>query len=80
VLKRPLIVVVRNSTERPESIEAGFAHLVQPGPVISDLGRQLIGDEDLSEWLQLSHAPTGTERPANGSRSCCEASCAERAG
>src|SRR5580693_6676637 len=30
VLKRPLIVV-RNSTERPESIEAGFAHLVQPG-------------------------------------------------
>jgi UDP-N-acetylglucosamine 2-epimerase (non-hydrolysing) len=29
VLKRPLIVV-RNSTERPESVEAGFAHLVRP--------------------------------------------------
>lgn len=32
---RPLIVV-RNSTERPESVDAGFAYLVQPGPVISE--------------------------------------------
>jgi UDP-N-acetylglucosamine 2-epimerase (non-hydrolysing) len=58
VLKRPLIVV-RNSTERPESIEAGFAHLVQPGPVISDLGRQLIGGEDLSERLVAIPCPYG---------------------
>jgi UDP-N-acetylglucosamine 2-epimerase (non-hydrolysing) len=58
VLKRPLIVV-RNSTERPESIEAGFAHLVQPGPVISDLGRQLIGDEGLSEQLATVPCPYG---------------------
>jgi UDP-N-acetylglucosamine 2-epimerase (non-hydrolysing) len=58
VLKRPLIVV-RNSTERPESIEAGFAHLVQPGPVISDLGRQLIGDKDLSERLAAIPCPYG---------------------
>ena len=58
VLKRPLIVV-RNSTERPESIEAGFAHLVQPGPAISDLGRQLIGDEDLSERLAAIPCPYG---------------------
>jgi UDP-N-acetylglucosamine 2-epimerase (non-hydrolysing) len=58
VLKRPLIVV-RNSTERPESIEAGFAHLVQPGPVISDLGRQLIGDEGLGERLAAIPCPYG---------------------
>ena len=58
VLKRPLIVV-RNSTERPESIEAGFAHLVQPGPQIGDLGRQLIGDEGLSERLAGIPCPFG---------------------
>ena len=58
VLKRPLIVV-RNSTERPESIEAGFAHLVQPGPVISDLGRQLIADEGLSKQLAAIPCPYG---------------------
>jgi len=58
VLKRPLIVV-RNSTERPESIEAGFAHLVQPGPMISDLGRQLIADEGLSERLAATPSPYG---------------------
>jgi UDP-N-acetylglucosamine 2-epimerase (non-hydrolysing) len=54
VLKRPLIVV-RNSTERPESIDAGFAHLVQPGPAISDVGRQLIDDDGLAE--RLAHIP-----------------------
>jgi UDP-N-acetylglucosamine 2-epimerase (non-hydrolysing) len=58
VLKRPLIVV-RNSTERPESIDAGFAHLVQPGPLIGDLGRQLIGDEGLSERLAAIPCPFG---------------------
>jgi UDP-N-acetylglucosamine 2-epimerase (non-hydrolysing) len=58
VLKRPLIVV-RNSTERPESIEAGFAHLVQQGPAISDLGRQLIADESLGERLAAIPCPYG---------------------
>ena len=58
VLKRPLIVV-RNSTERPESIDAGFAHLVQPGPQIGDLGRQLISDEGLSERLAGIPCPFG---------------------
>jgi UDP-N-acetylglucosamine 2-epimerase (non-hydrolysing) len=58
VLKRPLIVV-RNSTERPESIDAGFAHLVQPGPVIGDLGRQLIADDGLSERLAGIGCPFG---------------------
>jgi UDP-N-acetylglucosamine 2-epimerase (non-hydrolysing) len=58
VLKRPLIVV-RNSTERPEPIDAGFSHLVQPGPVIGDLGRQLIGDEGLSARLAAIPCPFG---------------------
>jgi UDP-N-acetylglucosamine 2-epimerase (non-hydrolysing) len=61
VLKRPLIVV-RNSTERPESIDAGFAHLVQPGPVISDLGRELISDRGLSERLAAIPCPYGDGR------------------
>jgi UDP-N-acetylglucosamine 2-epimerase (non-hydrolysing) len=58
VLKRPLIVV-RNSTERPESIAAGFAHLVQPGPAIGELGRQLISDERLGERLSAIPCPYG---------------------
>ena len=61
VLKRPLIVI-RNSTERPESVDAGFAHLVQPGPLIGDLGRQLIGDEGLSERLASLPCPFGDGR------------------
>jgi UDP-N-acetylglucosamine 2-epimerase (non-hydrolysing) len=58
VLKKPLIVV-RNSTERPESIEAGFAHLVQPGPAIGELGRQLIGDDQLPARLACVPCPFG---------------------
>jgi len=51
--------VVRNSTERPESVEAGFAHLVQPGPAIGELGRQLIADEGLGERLSRIPCPYG---------------------
>jgi UDP-N-acetylglucosamine 2-epimerase (non-hydrolysing) len=58
VLKRPLIVV-RNSTERPESIDAGFAHLVQPGPAIGDLGRQLLNDSGLCQRLAAIPCPFG---------------------
>ena len=58
VLKRPLIVV-RNSTERPESITAGFAHLVQPGPQIGDLGRMLIADRQLGRRLATIECPFG---------------------
>jgi UDP-N-acetylglucosamine 2-epimerase (non-hydrolysing) len=58
VLKRPLIVV-RNSTERPESITAGFAHLVQPGAAIGDLGRKLIADRGLARRLAAIPCPFG---------------------
>ncbi len=58
VLKRPLIVV-RNSTERQESIDAGFAHLIRPGPMISELGRHLIFDQGLSDRLAAIPCPYG---------------------
>lgn len=58
VLKRPLIVV-RNSTERPESIAAGFAHLIQPGPQLGDLGRKLIADRGLDRRLAAIACPFG---------------------
>jgi UDP-N-acetylglucosamine 2-epimerase (non-hydrolysing) len=58
VLKRPLIVV-RNSTERPESIAAGFAWLVQPGEAISELGRRLIADPALAPRLSAIACPFG---------------------
>jgi UDP-N-acetylglucosamine 2-epimerase (non-hydrolysing) len=58
VLKRPLLVV-RNSTERPESIEAGFAQLIQPGPAIGEIGRELIADAELSARLREIPCPYG---------------------
>ena len=58
VLKRPLIVI-RNSTERPEAIDAGFAHLVQPGPRVGELGRRLISDPGLRERLEAIPCPFG---------------------
>jgi UDP-N-acetylglucosamine 2-epimerase (non-hydrolysing) len=61
VLKKPL-VVVRNSTERPESIEAGFAHLVAPGPAIGTLGRELIADDSLAGRLARRPCPFGDGR------------------
>jgi len=64
-LKRPL-VVVRNSTERPEAIDAGFAHLVQPAPATGDLGQRLISDRTLGKRLATTPCPFGTARPASG--------------
>jgi UDP-N-acetylglucosamine 2-epimerase (non-hydrolysing) len=64
VLKRPLIVV-RNSTERPESIAAGFAHLVRPGPAIGELGRALIADAGLAQRLSAIPCPYGDGRASD---------------
>jgi len=72
VLKRPLIVV-RNSTERPESIDAGFAHLVQPGPVIGALGRQLIGDDGLGARLAGIACPFGDGTASEAITGCLRA-------
>jgi UDP-N-acetylglucosamine 2-epimerase (non-hydrolysing) len=58
VLKKP-VVVVRNSTERPESVEAGFAHLVRPGPLIGEIGRRLIADRGIAARLARIPCPYG---------------------
>lgn len=71
VLKRPLIVV-RNSTERPESIEAGFAHLVRPGPAIADLGRRLIGDAGLHQRLAQIPCPFGDGKATERIAACLQ--------
>jgi UDP-N-acetylglucosamine 2-epimerase (non-hydrolysing) len=65
VLERPLIVV-RNSTERAETIDAGFAHPVKRGPAIDELSRRLIGDRTLGERLAATACPFGTGGPASG--------------
>jgi UDP-N-acetylglucosamine 2-epimerase (non-hydrolysing) len=58
VLKKPLLVI-RNSTERPESIAAGFAHLVRPGSQVGDVGRRLIADAGLADRLRATPCPFG---------------------
>lgn len=58
VLKKPLLVI-RNSTERPESITAGFAQLVRPGPLIGELGRAAIADVTLPMRLAATPCPYG---------------------
>jgi UDP-N-acetylglucosamine 2-epimerase (non-hydrolysing) len=72
VLKRPLIVV-RNSTERPESISAGFAYLVQPGPAIGDLGRELIADTGLLRRLAAIPCPYGDGQASERIAACARA-------
>mgnify|MGYP001324601644 CR=1 FL=1 len=71
VLKRALIVV-RNSTERPESIETGFARLVRPGPAISDLGRQLINDPGLADRLARVPCPFGDGKATERITACLQ--------
>lgn len=56
VLKKPL-VVVRNSTERPETIEAGFACLARPDELAPALTRML--DPHLSQRLADVPCPFG---------------------
>jgi UDP-N-acetylglucosamine 2-epimerase (non-hydrolysing) len=63
VLKKPLIVV-RSSTERPEAIEAGFAHLVPPGPEIGARARALLADRQLAQRLRRTASPYGGDDAA----------------
>lgn len=58
VLKKPLIVV-RNSTERPESVTAGFAELVQPGRAIGAAAARILDDEQLPAKLAATPSPYG---------------------
>lgn len=61
VLKKPLIVV-RNSTERPEAFETGFAYLAQPGPAIGRVAEVLLGDRELAGRLAGTPSPFGDGR------------------
>ncbi|MFE6738655.1 non-hydrolyzing UDP-N-acetylglucosamine 2-epimerase [Streptomyces tubercidicus] len=58
VLKRPL-VVVRRSTERPESIEAGFAQMVAPQQIASTVARILTRHRKLLTRLATTPCPYG---------------------
>lgn len=58
VVKKPLIVV-RTSTERPESIGAGFAHLVACPADIGAVAERLLGDPDLLGRLAATPSPYG---------------------
>jgi UDP-N-acetylglucosamine 2-epimerase (non-hydrolysing) len=71
VLKRPL-VVVRNSTERPEAIEAGFAHLVRPGPALGDVSRELLADTGLDQRLAGLPCPYGDGKASERIAACLD--------
>ncbi|MFB8188158.1 non-hydrolyzing UDP-N-acetylglucosamine 2-epimerase [Microbacterium sp. NPDC055988] len=58
VLGRPLLVP-RRSTERPESIEAGFARLVPPGASISEEAAAVLADPDVRGRLAVEPSPYG---------------------
>lgn len=58
VLKKPLLVV-RRSTERPESIDAGFSTLVTPEMSIRDAAATVLADESLPERLEVTPSPYG---------------------
>ncbi len=63
VLKKPL-VVLRNSTERPEAVDAGFAILLRPGPGLGRVARGLIADTALAGRLAARPSPYGDGRAA----------------
>ncbi|MER7701385.1 UDP-N-acetylglucosamine 2-epimerase (non-hydrolyzing) [Kitasatospora sp. NPDC097605] len=58
VLKRPLIVV-RNSTERPEAVRAGFARLARPGQQLALALREALSDTTAAERLAQLPSPYG---------------------
>ncbi|MGI8491480.1 MAG: UDP-N-acetyl glucosamine 2-epimerase, partial [Acidimicrobiales bacterium] len=58
VIKKPL-VVVRNSTERPESVAAGFARLVRPGDDLANAMSEMLSDEALARRLPTLPSPYG---------------------
>src|SRR5262249_20697431 len=63
VLKRPLIVV-RRSTERPESIDAGFAVLVAPVGIVAAADAVLIDIDAVLARLRSTPSPYGTGHTA----------------
>lgn len=58
VLKKPLLVV-RRSTERPESVDAGFARLVTPQQDIATEANRVLDDPTLERFLAAAACPYG---------------------
>ena len=58
VLKKPLLVV-RQSTERPESVEAGFSQLITPGMNLRSAIDDVLRDERLEAILRETPSPYG---------------------
>jgi UDP-N-acetylglucosamine 2-epimerase (non-hydrolysing) len=61
VLGVPLLVV-RRSTERPESIDAGFARLIEPGMDIAEHANRALNDEAIRARLARRPSPFGDGR------------------
>ncbi|QNE35282.1 non-hydrolyzing UDP-N-acetylglucosamine 2-epimerase [Leifsonia shinshuensis] len=61
VLGKPLLVV-RRSTERPESIDAGFARLVTPGEDIAAAAAGVLSQPGLRSRLAATPSPYGDGR------------------
>lgn len=58
VLHKPL-VVPRRSTERPESVVAGFSRLALPGESISDIVAEMLRDPEALERIATRPSPYG---------------------
>ncbi|MEU0663735.1 non-hydrolyzing UDP-N-acetylglucosamine 2-epimerase [Streptomyces lavendulocolor] len=58
VLKKP-VLVIRNNTERPEAVDAGFAVRVPVGDRISEQASRIIFDAGLPNWLESRPSPFG---------------------
>lgn len=58
VVKTPLLVV-RRSTERPESVDAGFSELAGPDADIARLANRMLRDEDAVDRLRRQGSPFG---------------------
>jgi UDP-N-acetylglucosamine 2-epimerase (non-hydrolysing) len=59
VIKRPLLVI-RRSTERPESVESGFAQLITPDLDIAKAANSLLAEPGLERRLFATSSPYGS--------------------
>ncbi|ODA89416.1 hypothetical protein ATY41_05765 [Leifsonia xyli subsp. xyli] len=56
---KKLLVVVRRSTERPESMDAGFARLVTTSLDIAETAQSMLADTELTKRLRETPSPYG---------------------
>ncbi|WP_374009592.1 non-hydrolyzing UDP-N-acetylglucosamine 2-epimerase [Leifsonia sp. LS-T14] len=82
VLKKPLLVL-RRSTERPESVDAGFAQLITPELPLAAIANRMLADQTLPARLRSLPSPYGdgsaTAQIAHIARSIADGSSPEEA-